>query len=81
MNRAKARRFVASPLAVASLYFVGSCVWIASSDWALRVLSADPNVIVFWSILKGFLYVAVTTGIVFLLMRRLSNATFRPFTP
>lgn len=74
MDPAKPRRSVPRPIVAASVYFVGSCIWVVLTDRELVHLSADPNVIYFWSTLKGIIYVVATTGIVYILLRRLSDA-------
>src|ERR1700690_2799892 len=68
------RRSDPNPLVVAWVYLVGSCIWIAFSDRLLRHLSSDPDVVLYFSILKGFLYVFVTTAVMYVLLRRLSRA-------
>ena len=73
MDSLKTHRFDPSPLVVAWVYLVGSCIWIAFSDRLLRHVSADPNVLMYASILKGFSYVFVTTVVIYVLLRRLSR--------
>ncbi len=73
MDSPKSRRSDPSPLAVASLYMVASCIWIASTDPLLRYISADPDFLTYGDLLKGFLYVFVTTSILYVLMTRLSR--------
>ena len=74
MDSPKLRRSDPSPLVIAWVYLVGSCVWIAFSDRLLRHVSSDPDVLTYFSILKGFLYVFVTTAVMYVLLRRLSRA-------
>lgn len=74
MDSPKTRRSPFGPAVVAWLYLAGSCVWIASSDRLLRYVTADPDIILHFSILKGFLYVFVTAGIIYALLRRLNRA-------
>ncbi|MFZ3264088.1 MAG: PAS domain S-box protein [Terriglobales bacterium] len=73
MDSLKTHRFDPNPLVVAWVYLVGSCIWIAFSDRLLRHVSADPSVIMYFSILKGFFYVFVTTAVIYVLLRRLSR--------
>lgn len=52
-------------------YAVFSFLWILFSDKAVGLLFADPDTIVLISLLKGWLFVAVTTLLLYLLARRL----------
>ncbi len=52
------------------VYFVGACLWILLSDQAVGWLFEDPAVMVFASQLKGWLFVGVTSGLLFLLLTR-----------
>ena len=74
MDSPKIRRSAFSPAVIAWLYLAGSCAWIVSSDRLLRYVTADPDVIFYFGILKGFLYVFVTTGLMYVLLRRLNHA-------
>ena len=73
MNTPKPSRGDRSPLFVASVYLVASCVWIASTDRLLRSISPDPDFLLYANIAKGFLFVFITTGILFVLVRRLKR--------
>ena len=74
MDFTKIRHSEPNPSVVAWVYLVASCIWIAASDRLLRHASADPDVLTFFSSLKGFLYVLVTTAVMYVLMRRLRQA-------
>ena len=73
MHSQPSRRSYPNPTVVASVYLIASCIWIASTNRLLRYVSADPDFLTYANILKGFLYIFVTTGLLYLLMRRLSR--------
>lgn len=52
-------------------YALFAALWILFSDQALGVLFADPATIVRVSLIKGWLFVAVTSALLFVLLRRL----------
>ena len=52
-------------------YAIFSFLWILLSDKAVALLFADPDTIVLVSLLKGWLFVAVTALLLYLLARRL----------
>lgn len=52
-------------------YALFAALWILFSDKALEVLFADPATIVKVSMIKGWLFVAVTSVLLFVLVRRL----------
>ncbi len=54
-----------------AIYAVFSFLWILFSDKAVGLLFADPDTIVLISLLKGWLFVAVTTLLLYLLAHRL----------
>ncbi|HLO62442.1 MAG TPA: PAS domain-containing protein [Azonexus sp.] len=58
-------------LRLALTYALFAALWILFSDQALPVLFTDPATIVWASILKGWLFVAVTSTLLFVLVRRL----------
>ncbi len=67
------------PLSVALIYGVLASLWITLSDRAVGWLFKDPAVVLLASTTKGWLFVGVTTALVFvLLMRRERQA---PETP
>lgn len=52
-------------------YALFAALWILFSDKALQVLFTDPATIVRASMVKGWLFVAVTSALLFVLLRRL----------
>ena len=58
-------------LKLVATYAVFSFLWILLSDKAVELVFADPATILLVSILKGWLFVAVTSLLLFLLARRL----------
>ena len=59
---------------VVFLYAAFACLWILSSDWILVWLVSDPTRIAFWSTVKGWLFVAVTSLLLFgMIQRQLSQ--------
>ena len=59
---------------VVFLYAVFACLWILFSDWILVWLVSDPTRIAFWSTVKGWLFVAVTSLLLFgMIQRQLSQ--------
>ncbi|MFY9676846.1 MAG: PAS domain S-box protein [Terriglobales bacterium] len=73
MRSPESRRPNPSASIVASVYLLASCVWIASTDRLLRYISSDPDFMTRANIGKGFLFVFVTTGILYVLVRRLNR--------
>ncbi|MGK0443679.1 MAG: diguanylate cyclase (GGDEF)-like protein [Bermanella sp.] len=62
---------LASALRITVLYGVFAALWIVFSDKALELLITDVNIMTQAQTLKGWLFVAVTTGLLFVLV---SNA-------
>lgn len=58
------------PLSVALLYGVLASLWIVLSDRAVGWLFKDPAVVLLASTAKGWLFVGVTTALVFVLLLR-----------
>ena len=65
-----------TPARIALLYAAAGCLWIAFSDMALTALVHDVYLITLIAMMKGWLYVAVTAIILYLLIRR-GEATLR----
>jgi len=65
-----------TPARIALLYASAGCLWIAFSDTALTAFVRDVDTITLIAMVKGWLYVAVTAIILYLLMRR-REATLR----
>lgn len=55
---------------VAAIYAVFATLWILFSDRALGLLAPDPDALVRWSVYKGIAFVAVTSVLLLMLMRR-----------
>jgi two-component system cell cycle sensor histidine kinase/response regulator CckA len=75
MSSYQSRRFSPSPWFVASMYFVASSIWIASTERLLRHISADPDFLTYADIWKGLFFVFATTGILYVLLRKLSRGS------
>lgn len=58
------------PLIIAGLYALSGILWIYCSDRVLPLFVATPAAITTWSIIKGWLYVAATTLLLYWLIRR-----------
>ena len=65
-----------TPARIALLYAAAGCLWIAFSDMALTARVHDVYLITLIAMVKGWLYVAVTAIILYLLIRR-GEATLR----
>ncbi len=59
------------PRHIALAYALGAALWIAGSDAALHAIVPEPELRAQFSLVKGFLFVAVTTGLLYVLSRRL----------
>lgn len=57
-------------LAIATAYAIVAGTWIYASDHALKALAPDAQALVAWSVYKGAAFVAVTSLLLFLVMRR-----------
>jgi diguanylate cyclase (GGDEF)-like protein/PAS domain S-box-containing protein len=57
-------------LRICLIYAVVAIIWIAVSDWSLLRLTADPDSLHWLQTAKGWLYVAVTAGLLYLLIHR-----------
>jgi PAS domain S-box-containing protein len=57
-------------LTVVLSYAVFAALWILLSDSAVEALFKDPDQIIRASMIKGWLFVAVTTGLLYVLVRR-----------
>lgn len=73
MQSQKSRRNDLSPMLVAAVYLIASCLWIASTDRLLGHISSDPDFLTRVEIFKGFLFIFITTGILYVLIRRLNR--------
>jgi len=61
---------------VVFLYASFACLWILFSDWVLVWMVNDPTRIAFWSTVKGWLFVAVTSLLLFGMIQRQLSQTF-----
>ncbi|MEW6513014.1 MAG: PAS domain S-box protein [Pseudomonadota bacterium] len=57
-------------LTVVLIYGVFAALWILFSDQAVEALFTDPAMIIRASMVKGWLFVAVTTGLLYVLVKR-----------
>jgi PAS domain S-box-containing protein len=57
-------------LSVVLIYGIFAALWILFSDKAVEALFDDPAMIIRASMLKGWLFVAVTTGLLYVLVKR-----------
>jgi PAS domain S-box-containing protein len=64
-----------SPFRIAALYAVAGWLWIAFSDAALGMLVHDPEAMTRIAIVKGWIYVAVTAFILYLLILRFERTS------
>jgi signal transduction histidine kinase len=62
---------------IAAIYLLTGALWILFSDRLLSALSDDPAVLARLGTLKGWFYVLVTAGLLYLLIRRHEAALLR----
>lgn len=65
----KGRGILFSPAGVASLYTLFAAIWIAGSDWLLTFVGGDVETVMRLGEIKGFAFVAVTGGLLYVLLR------------
>ena len=65
------------PLRIALLYALFGGVWILFSDHLLSLLVADLSRLTVWSTVKGWVYVAVTAGLLYWLVARYADQMHR----
>ncbi|HOP39593.1 MAG TPA: PAS domain S-box protein, partial [Geobacteraceae bacterium] len=58
------------PLIIAGLYAISGVVWIYCSDRLLPLFAESPAALTTWSTVKGWLFIAATTLLLYLLIRR-----------
>ncbi len=73
MPSRKSRRKDQGPILIATVYLMASSIWIAATDRLLRHISSDPDFLTRAAIAKGFLFIFVTTGLLYVLIRRLNR--------
>lgn len=71
-NAQKSSRGGVATVVLAYAAFAG--LWILLSDRVMGLLIADPGTLVWASMLKGWFFVAVTSLLLYGLVRRLANA-------
>ena len=59
-----------TPLGIAGIYALVGSAWILTSDYLLGLILRDPDLLVRLSIVKGLFYIAATTLLLYLLVRR-----------
>jgi cytochrome b561 len=74
MNQAQPRVTTHAILVIVLTYAALASVWILLSDQAMAWLFSDPEAILLTSTLKGWLFVLVTSLLLFGVLRRLVNA-------
>ncbi len=65
---------------IAAAYAAVASLWILFSDELLGLLTTEPGQLMRWSVYKGLIFVAVTTGLLLLLMVRTFGALESGFT-
>ena len=58
-----------TPASIVALYAIFASVWIGTSDWLLSLVAEDAGLHAQIGLLKGLLFVATTSGLLFLLLR------------
>ncbi|MGQ9681642.1 MAG: sensor histidine kinase [Anaerolineae bacterium] len=66
-----------TPLGIAGIYALVGSVWILTSDYLLGLALPDPDLLVRLSIAKGLFYIAATTLLLYLLVRRNNAELYR----
>jgi PAS domain S-box-containing protein len=66
---------------IALLYALFGALWILGSDWLLERLVPDPVWLVRAGALKGWLFIAVTAALLYVVVRRMSGAGARAAAP
>ena len=67
-------RLTDTPLKIAAIYAVMGGLWILFSDQLLAALVSDPVTFTRLGMLKGWFYVIVTAGLLYILIRRADEA-------
>ena len=57
-------------LRIALIYVFISAIWIVASDRLLLAIFRDPNLITSYQTLKGWLFILLSGGLIFVLARR-----------
>lgn len=82
-SRPQARPWLTTSCKVAVVYMIVAGLWITFSDQVLEQLSRDPAELSHWQTVKGWLFVALTGGLLFAYLRRslrLQQAAFDELT-
>lgn len=64
---------------ITTLYVIFGLLWIFFSDRALAVLVPDPSRLVAWSSYKGFAFVSITAGFLFLILQRVFGTAVKAY--
>ncbi|MDO9314099.1 MAG: PAS domain-containing protein [Burkholderiaceae bacterium] len=60
-------------LRIALIYALVGSLWILGSDWLLSKLVTDPAWVILAGAAKGWIFIAVTAGLLYLLVRRIPS--------
>ena len=63
------------------LYAAFAALWILASDWLVGVVFSDPRQVVMVGTLKGWVFVAVTSLLLFMLLNRTAASRGKPVAP
>ena len=74
MKRGLAKTSHANPLLVTTAYALVSAIWIVFSDRLIWYLVPSPDMIMRWSIVKGILFISLSSGLIYFLMVRISSS-------
>lgn len=75
---ARKRRILSPAARISLIYFFAGALWIATSDSALQILTqGNEPAYALIQTFKGWLYVAISAGILYLLLRGEFNARYR----
>ena len=67
-------KLIDTPLKITAIYAVIGGLWILFSDQLLAALVSDPAIFARLGMLKGWFYVSVTAGLLYVLIRRADEA-------
>ena len=69
------RGLESKPLTTATGYFAISCIWIVVSDWLVGTFAPSLQSFLILNIAKGLIFLAITAGLLFLVLRRLQQTS------
>jgi PAS domain S-box-containing protein len=61
------------PLLLCVLYFVASCFWVIFTDRLLHRFSLSPEAVSRWSIVKGLLFLVVSSALIYSVLKKLDK--------